>query len=152
MQRILKFAFICTLVCYTLTTHAADNASAPAALALVHKVIAYMKENGKEKTISEINDGRSKRFIDRDLYIVVNTLDGKNLAHGVNPRIVGLDLSQIKDVDGKYYVKESLALIKTNGQGWVDYKWPNPKTQRIEEKSSYFERFEDVIISCGIYR
>ena len=29
------------------------------------------------------------------------------------------------------------------GSGWVDYKWPNPQTNKIEDKSSYVEKMGD---------
>ena len=45
-----------------------------------------------------------------------------------------------------------LVAANKNGNGWNDYKWTNPVTQAIEAKSSYFEKVDDVVIGCGIYK
>ena len=41
---------------------------------------------------------------------------------------------------------------KKDGEGWVDYKWPNPTTKKVEGKSSYVKKVGDLIIGVGIYK
>ena len=94
----------------------------------------------------------STRFRDRDLYVTINDLNARNLAHGANPRMQGKDLIDLKDADGKAFMRERLELARKNGKGWQDYKFVNPVTKLIEPKSMYFERYEDLIINCGIYK
>jgi signal transduction histidine kinase len=37
--------------------------------------------------------------------------------------------------------------------GWVDYKWINPETKKIGDKSSYVLPVSaDVFVGCGIYK
>lgn len=44
-------------------------------------------------------------------------------------------------------------LAKTKGKGWVEgYKFLNPVTQKIENKSMYLERVGDTLVGCGIYK
>ena len=43
------------------------------------------------------------------------------------------------------------AMAREPGFGWIDYKYLNPKTGRIQPKSVYIERVGDVILGCGIY-
>lgn len=38
------------------------------------------------------------------------------------------------------------------GKGWLDYKWLNPATSTMEQKSTYVEKLDDMVIGCGIYK
>ena len=44
-----------------------------------------------------------------------------------------------------------IAIAKGPGNGWVDYKWPNPLSNKIEDKSSYIERMGDYFVGVGVY-
>lgn len=130
---------------------AEQRATAPEAIALVKKAIAYIQKNGLDAAIKEFNYAQGS-FIDRDLYIVVLDMNGKNLAHGANPRIIGKNLIDFKDANGKAFVKEELELAKSAGTGWVDFNFVNPVSQKIEAKSQYLERHGNIIVMSGIYK
>jgi len=130
---------------------AADQGTAAEAEAMVKKAVAYIKANGHEKAYDEFTNGKS--FKDRDLYIIVYDLNGKNLAQGANPKLVGKDLIGLKDPDGKPLIQMFIDLAKTKGKGWVEgYKFLNPVSQKIEGKAMYLERFGDTLVGCGIYK
>ncbi len=131
--------------------HAAEQGTAAEAEAMVKKAVAYIKANGPEKPYEEFTNGKS--FKDRDLYIIVYDLNGKNLAQGANPKLVGKDLIGLKDPDGKPLIQMFVELAKTKGKGWVEgYKFLNPVTQKIEGKAMYLERVGDTLVGCGIYK
>lgn len=130
---------------------AGDGGSANEAVAHVKKAAAYIKANGEKKAFAEFSYP-STTFVDRDLYIVVLDLSGTMMAHGVNPKLIGKNLMELKDTDGKYFVKEQMEVAKTKGSGWVDFKWPNPVSKAIEQKSLYVERVGDLVVGCGIYK
>ena len=131
--------------------HAADRGTAAEAEAMVKKAVAYIKEKGPEKAYDEFTNG--KQFKDRDLYVIVYDLNGKNLAQGANPKLVGKDLIGLKDPDGKPLIQMFVDLAKTKGKGWVEgYKFLNPVTQKIENKAMYLERVGDTLVGCGIYK
>jgi cytochrome c len=133
------------------TAHAADQGTAPEAEAMVKKAVAYIKANGPEKSYEEFTNGKS--FKDRDLYIIVYDLNGKNLAQGANPKLVGKDLIGLKDPDGKPLIQMFVDLAKTKGKGWVEgYKFLNPVSQKIEGKAMYLERVGETLVGCGIYK
>jgi len=132
-------------------TFAAQFGTAGEAEALVKKAIELIKTDGKEKAFVEINNPRGK-FVDRDLYIFVYDMTGKCVAHGFNPKMIGKDLLEMKDPDGKYFVKERIEIVKTRGKGWQDYKFTDPITKKIEPKTAYVERIGDLIVGCGIYK
>ena len=131
--------------------YADDRASPDEAVSMVHRVIADMKASGKDAVIAEINT-LSNKYKDRDLYVTVMDATGKELAHGTNKKMQGVNLTELRDSDGKYYIKERLELVKAKGKGWQDYKFVNPVTKQIEPKSMYFEKFDELIVSCGVYK
>jgi cytochrome c len=129
----------------------AESGTAAEAEAMVKKAVSMIKADGKDKTFAEISNPKGK-LIDRDLYITVYSLDGKCLAHGANPKMVGKDLIELKDSDGKAFVKERMEIAKTKGKGWQDYKFTNPVSKKIEPKAMYFEKVGDLVVACGIYK
>lgn len=133
------------------TAFAAEQGSADEATAMVKKAVAFLKANGKEKAFAEFNN-QSGQFKDRDLYIFAQDMKGKMLAHGGNDKLIGKDLIDLKDADGKFFVKNMIEVAAGKGKGWIDYKWTNPATKVIEPKSSYVEKYEDIYIGCGIYK
>jgi cytochrome c len=130
---------------------AEEFGTAPEAIAMVKKAVAFYKANGKEKAFAEFNNPKGK-FIDRDLYILVLDSNIVMLAHGTNPRLIGKSLIDSKDADGKPFAREFYEIGNTKGTGWVDYKWPNPVKQVIDSKSTYVEKVDDILIACGIYK
>jgi cytochrome c len=129
---------------------AADVGTKDEAVAMVKKAISFIKANGADKGYAEISNLKGQ-FVDRDLYVVVYDMTGKCLAHGANAKQVGRDLIDNKDVDGKEFVKERVEMMKKQASGWQDYKFRNPTTNQIEPKSIYIEKFNDVIVGCGVY-
>ncbi len=149
MKKMMVILMLAALMCGT--AYAAEKGTPKEAQQLVKKAVAYLKSNGKEKALATFLDKKGP-FVDRDLYIVVYNMDGKCLAHGFIPAMAGKDLSGMKDPDGKPYGKERLQLARTKKSFWVDYKYPNPVTKKIEPKSMYHEIYDDMIIGCGIYK
>jgi signal transduction histidine kinase len=151
MRNFLKAALFATVFSlFALSVgHAAEQGTA--AEAMVKKAVAFIKANGPEKAYEEFTNG--KTFKDRDLYIIVYDLNGKNLAQGANPKLVGKDLIGLKDPDGKPLIQMFVDLAKSKGKGWVEgYKFLNPVSQKIEGKAMYLERLGDTLVGCGIYK
>ncbi|MCK9362025.1 MAG: cache domain-containing protein [Syntrophales bacterium] len=130
---------------------AAEFGTPAEAEALVKKAVAEIKAVGKDKAFTQINDKKGK-FTDRDLYVFVYDMNGKCVAHGFNPKMIGKDLIDMKDPDGVFYVKERIAISKTKGKGWQDYKFTNPLTKKIEAKRAYVEKVDDFIVGSGAYK
>ncbi len=132
-------------------TSAAEFGTATEAEALVKKAIQLIKADGREKAFAEINNKKGK-FVDRDLYVFVYDMSGKCVAHGFNQKMIGKELAEMKDPDGKFFVKERIEIAKTKGSGWQDYKFTDPITKQLEPKSAYVERVENLIVGCGVYK
>jgi cytochrome c len=131
-------------------THAQNNTPADA-IAIVDKGLAYIKKNGKEALIREIN-AKNPDFVQGELYLYVRGLDGTVLAHPVNARLIGKNMLELPDAEGKYFRKEIVETAKAKGKGWVNYSYNNPVSKVIEKKSTYFVLSGDVILEAGIYK
>lgn len=127
------------------------NATAEQATAMVKKGVAFIKANGKDKGYTEVST-KGGQFTDRDLYLVVYGLDGVVRAHGANEKMVGKNLIDLKDVDGKAFVKERVDLAQSKGTFWQDYKFTNPVSKKIEPKRMYCEKLDDAVVCGGIYK
>jgi len=133
-------------------TAAGDFGTRDEAVAMVKRVIDKFVQSGAEATFRAVNDKADPAFHDRDLYPFIYDLRGVNVAHGARPALVGKNLISLKDQNGVYLIQEMISLAKGPGSGWVDYKWPNPITDKIEDKSSYIEKMGDYFVGVGVYR
>lgn len=133
--------------------YASERGTADEAATLVKKAVAFLKANGKEKAFAEFNNPKGQ-FAERDLYIFVYDMQGTNLAigNGNASKMVGKNLIEMRDADGRYIIKGFIELLNAKGKGWFDYKWPNPVTKAVEQKSSYVEKVDDMIVGSGIYK
>jgi len=134
-------------------TAAGDTDSAKEAKAMVQKAVAYLKTNGPDVAFPAFSDPKGN-FVDRDLYIWVADMNAnmKCVAHGASVQLVGRDLMDFKDSDGKPFMREIYELAKIRESGWVDYKWFRPETRKIEQKSTYFEKVDHYIVACSYYK
>lgn len=130
---------------------AAENATPKEAEAMVKKGVTFIKANGKDKGYAEITN-KQGQFKDRDLYLAVYRLDGTPMAHGANEKMVGRNLIELKDIDGKEFVRERMDMAKTKASFWQDYKFTNPVTKKVEPKSMYCERLDDTVVCGGVYK
>jgi signal transduction histidine kinase len=120
---------------------------------MVKKAVAYLKEKGNQDAFAEFSNPKGK-FVDRDLYIYVLDMDRNSLmmAHGANKGLIGKEFQQLKDSDGKLFIQEINKKARAAGGGWVDYKWTNPVSKKVEPKTAYFEKYNNLVVICGAYK
>ena len=122
------------------------------AIAMVHRAQEMFKKLGSEGTFEAVRH-KARGTIDRDLYVYILDINGIVMANGVIPTMTtGTNLYNARDQNGKYFMREKLDLCKASRPGWVDFRFLNPVTQTIEDKSSYIERMGDYCTAVGIYR
>jgi len=143
---LLVFALVLTLSAYS--TCFAD--SPDQAIGLVKKAVAFYKANGLEKALDEFSNPQGQ-FKVGEMYIFAYDLTGTMLAHP-NPALIGHNLTDVPDADGKFFRKEFVTVANSKGSGWIDYKYQNPKTKAMERKTTYVEKVDDIIICCGIFK
>ena len=120
------------------------------ALRWVEKARKFYKSSGKRISFAEFTNPRGP-FVEDQMYVDVLSCKGTMLAHGVNEKWVGEDFMDLKDAEGKFFIKEIVDTANSQGNGWVDYKWFEPSTRKMLPKNVYFEKIDDVIICSGIY-
>jgi len=130
---------------------AGEKGSEKDAQAVLKKAVRYLKKNGESGAFSAFCDAEG-RFIDRDLYVVVYDFNGTIRAHGTNSAIIGQNMYDKADENGRYFRREIIDISERDGKGSVGYAYLNPVTQRVEEKTAFFSRCGDFIVSVGAYR
>ena len=117
---------------------------------MVKKAVAYYKKNGKDKTVAELVKSPGP-FVDRDLYVTLYNMQADALAH-INPKMVGKNMMELRDADGKYHIKERMEAAQKGTSGWQNFKFFNPVTKKIEPKRMYWEKHDDLVFACGAYK
>lgn len=122
------------------------------AIALVEKGAAFMKNKGKDELIKRIV-AKDPEFVNSSLYLFMCDLKtGVLVAHPMNPALVGKDLTDVPDINGKKFRREIIELAAKDGKGWVDYSYKNPSSGKVEPKTTYIMRVDDVVLEAGIYK
>lgn len=134
------------------TTFAKEDFGTPKeAEAMVAKAVRHIRTLGAEKAYPDFT-GKASGFADRDLYVVVYDLEGRVLAHGQNSKMVGKELIDLRDADGKQWIRERVELTRSKGKFWHDYKFTDPMTKKVLPKSTYCERVDSTAVCVGIYK
>jgi cytochrome c len=152
MKRVLMGIALVTLVVFG-ATYMAQAATLDEAKTLSEKAAAFMKASGKDKAIAEFNDPKGQ-WVKGDLYIIAQDYNGILLANGGNPKLVGQNHLEVKDPNGKFFVKEMISVSKSKGGGWVEYSWTNPVAKKVQPKKTWVQRVEgmDLYVGCGIFQ
>jgi len=70
-------------------------------------------------------------------------------------KLVGRNLINIKDINGKYIIKEFAKVATKNGEGFVDYYWymPGESRKKLYYKISYIKKIDNLnwFIGAGEY-
>jgi len=143
------FQFACAAtVALVAAAPAHADAKADEVVAFVKKAVAHINTVGEEKAFAEFSNTTSPDWVKGELYIFCHTLEGTNVAHGGNPGLVGKNVVGFKDPDGVQVNVLIFEKVKAAGTGWVEYKWPNPTTKKVEPKVIYAEKVKDKY-ACG---
>ncbi|MBN2687516.1 MAG: cache domain-containing protein [Deltaproteobacteria bacterium] len=116
----------------------------------VQKAISFYKTAGKAVALAEVTNPKGP-FTQGDMYVFVLNTKGTMLAHGKNEKYIGVDFSEVKDTDGRAFVREIIDVAGKKGSGFVDYKWFDGTTKEDLAKHLYFEKVDDLIFCSGIY-
>jgi len=137
----------------TTTALAQEHGSKEEAKAMVDAAVEHVKKVGGEQAMKDFTTDKAK-WAKKDLYVFAYDMKGLCLAHGANEKLVGKDMGQVKDSNGKPIIVEMIKLTSAGKDGWVDYDWAHPVSKKIEPKSSYVRKSAspDGFVGVGIYR
>jgi cytochrome c len=152
-MRLIAFLMFVALSITQVHAGTAEFGTKDEAVAMVKRAQEMFKKDGADAVFKAVSDPSNKEFHDRDLYVYIYTLSGLCVAHGARPALIGKNLIDIKDQDGNYLIRAHIEMAKGPGSGWVSYKWPNPITNKIEDKTSYVEKMgDDYFVGVGVYK
>lgn len=90
-----------------------------------------------------------------EIYVNVIDMAGAWKVYPPRPAGVGQSVINVKDPDGKMIVQEIIKVASdASGEGWVEYRWLNPASNKIEPKVTYVKRVpgQELIAYVGIYK
>ncbi|MDO9714182.1 cache domain-containing protein [Paracraurococcus lichenis] len=124
-----------------------DMAARAATVELTQRAFTHIREVGRERALADFNraDGG---FVQGEAYVFCHDAGSRVLAHGGNPRLVGRDMSDTVDPDGRRPGHELTRIGLSEGEGWFEFRWPNPVTKRIQRRVAYIRKVDDATV-CG---
>lgn len=145
---------LATLVAMGMMTgaYAQDRGTKDEAKAMAEAAYKHIEKVGPEKAYKDFTTDKAA-WTKKDLYVMVYDGKGVAVAHGANEKLVGKDLSNLKDANGVPIVTGMIGLAAKGG-GWFDYDWPDPVTKKIMGKSTYARKQPngEGFIGVGVYR
>ncbi len=147
MQRVIGSLIIGVSLVLPCAGYAAGQATPEEAKAMAIKAAEYLKAVGPDKAFPEFS-AKDGPWHDRDLYVAVLDSNGMMLANGNNGGLIGKSVLELRDVDGKLFVRE---LVATQDVAWVSFKWQNPLNKAVEAKTQYEIRVGDYLVGVGAF-
>jgi len=148
----MKLLATATALCLVYAAALANEPTEKDAIAMAERGAAMVKAKGKEEVMKRIT-AKDPDFVQGSLYIDMRDVKtGIVLAHPYNPSIVGKDLTDVPDANGKKYRREIIELAAAKGKGWVDYQYKNPTSGKIEPKTTYILLVDGVVLEAGLYK
>ena len=148
----MKLIATATALCLLSANALANEPTEKDAIAMAERGAAMIKAKGKEEVMKRIT-AKDPDFVQGSLYIDMRDVKtGIVLAHPYNPSIVGKDLTDVPDANGKKYRREIIELAAAKGKGWVDYQYKNPTNGKIEPKTTYILLVDGVVLEAGLYK
>ena len=116
---------------------------------LLDRAVAYYRE---KKDLALAAFMRQGEFIQGDLYVYVINTNGVMLSSGgSSSALIGSNITNLRDAEGKPFFREMLDIAKSQSAGSVEYRWQNRADRKVERKLAYFQKVGDAILSVGYY-
>ena len=147
-------AVVAVLLLASLSGHAMAQAKTDPEIAktLAIKAAALVKAQGVDAAKPIFHAQGEWRH--DDIYVSVMDLTGTWLVYPVKPEGEGKSVINVKDADGKMLVQELVNTAKDKGEGWVEYRWLNPVSNKIEPKVTFVKMVPErnVFVYVGVYK
>lgn len=153
MQFVKLIVAFTTMAILTSPLHAQERGTKEEAVTLMNSAIDHVKKIGVTKAMDDFTNDKATWTV-KDIYVSAVDWKGNTLAHGFNAKLVGRNVWDIKDNSDVLFIQEIIKVAQTKGEGWVNYKWPDPLTKKLADKSTFVRRIPgtEVCLNVGIYR
>ena len=150
VRRTTLLALACA--CIATPAFADDRGTKDEAKAMADAAYDHVKKVGPDQAYKDFTTDKAA-WTKKDLYVMVYDSKAIVLAHGGNEKLIGKDMSAVKDATGAPIVV-GLVSLAAKGGGWYDYDWPDPITKKMMAKSTYARKQPngEGFVGVGIYR
>ena len=139
----------------------AESATKDECVTKCKEAAQLITEKGLEAALPELNK-KDGKFVWKDTYVYVLDFTGVHVTHPLRPEMLGKNVLEWKDSNGKFVVKELIEIAKTKGEGWTDYMYPKPeelakpipfKEKIPSKKLSYVYRVpgKELLVVAGVF-
>ena len=131
---------------------------------IVEAAHAYVLEHSDDMSAVQEALQNDQRFFDHDkrLYVFMHCYDlAKKEAiccgQGIRPELVGKNMWLLRTPNGRQLFHEFTTMIERDGEGWLEYDWLNPYTNKIQTKRSYLKGIvlkdgRKAWVGCGFWK
>ena len=112
------------------------------------------EDEGKRQALQVLSTMRYGGEDGKTEYLYVWSTGGVSVMHPFRPEWRGKNMTEeIRDGQGRYTIKDILAVAKSSGGGFVDTSFPRPGQKEAVDKLQYVMVFQpwDWIIGTGVY-
>lgn len=138
MQVLSRLLCAVTLVAASCATWA--GATKSEAVSQANAVVAHFKQVGNDQGLKDLNTEPAWKT--GGMNITYTDTKGLVLASSLNEKLRGKMTMEIKDPNGKEFIKDAIALVTSKGEGWIDYQFINPETKKVEDRTMYVKRYQ----------
>ena len=153
MTKFHKATMVTVILCFAMVVGAQQAATKEECVVKSHEAAALITAKGLDEAIKQINDPTGP-FVWKDSYVFLMNLEGKMLAHPMQPELTKLPhCLLLTDPTDKALFVSFVNLAKTVGHGWVEYMWPRPGQKWPSKKITYIYRVPntDLFVGAGVY-
>ncbi len=154
MKKTVLFVFIgIALIFLSGSAYSEEKATKDEVVAKCKEAAKMAQEKGLEETLKVLND-KNGPFVWKDTYVFCIDIEKQcNTAHPERPQLIGKNLFNLKDKNGKLFFAEFINVAKEKGEGWVSYYWPKPNSSEPVPKITYVFRVPNTnaAMGAGIY-
>lgn len=152
MKKILSFVLMLSFSMAVISYQAYSGTKKEQLKQFVTEAATFAKQNGKAVAIRAFMN-KQGQFRKGELYIFAYDFKGVVVAHGTDPNLVGNNFFGLKDRNGKLLIQEMIKIVKSSGEGWVEYQWFHPDTRKYMTKIGFVKKVDDTwFVGSGIYK
>ncbi len=98
-----------------------------------------------KKTVKTLRYGKNG-------YIWISDFNCLILSH-IDPKLEGQNLTDLKDPNGVYILREAVKICQDKGEGFIDYMWKSPGSEVMQPKLTYAKAIKkwNWVVATGVY-
>jgi len=153
MKKLLITAAVSAILFSAVNAVAGELATKDECVVKCHEAAALINSKGVEAAIEMIGNPTGP-FVWKDSYVFLMNLDGKMLAHPMQPELTQHEhVLLVTDPLDKALFVHFVNLARKVGQGWVEYMWPKPGKNTPSKKITYIYRVpnQELFVGAGVY-